>query len=547
MTLTDLQLQIVWDRLLALVEEQAQTLMRTAFSTPVREAGDLSAGIFDLRGRMLAQAVTGTPGHVNAMAASVGKFLERHPIATLEPGDVLITNDPWHGTGHLNDFTVVTPTFSRQRCVGLFAATSHVADVGGLGFGADGRDVYEEGLNVPISYLFRRGEPNETLFALLKANVRDPISAQGDWFSLAACNETAGDIFVDLLAEFDLPDLEQVADVIVARSEAAMLDEIRKLPVGTYRNRLRIDGYDTPLDLVCEMRIGDGGIGLDFAGSAPASDRGINVPLTYTTAYASFGVRCIVGGDIPNNAGSLGVVRVSAPEDCLLNAQRPAAVSARHAVGQLLPDLVLGCLEGAVPERVPAEGASCLWNPVLLSDSSNTQQRFVINPFYNGGTGARPGKDGLSTTAFPSGVRNTPSEINEATAPVVIWRKEYLPDSGGPGEYRGGLGQIIEVGHLHGEAFRVSKMFDRVQNPAGGRRGGHAGRPGAVYTSNGTQLRPKGTETVPSGETLILELPGGGGLGQPHKRSAAALRQDVRDGLVSERVAAETYRRGTDE
>lgn len=544
MTLTDLQLQIVWDRLLALVEEQAQILMRTAFSTPVREAGDLSAGVFDLRGRMLAQAVTGTPGHVNAMAASVGKFLEAHPIATLEPGDVLITNDPWHGTGHLNDFTVVTPTFKDRRCVGLFAATSHVADVGGLGFGADGRDVYEEGLNVPISYLFRGGEPNETLFALLRANVRDPASAQGDWFSLVACNESAGTALVNLLVEFGLSDLEQVADVVLARSEAAMLAEIRRLPFGIYRNTLRIDGYDEPLGLVCEMHIDADGITLDFTGSAPASPRGINVPLTYTTAYASFGVRCIVGGDIPNNAGSLAVIRVTAPDNSLLNAQRPAAVSARHAVGQLLPDLVIGCLEAAVPERVPAEGASCLWNPVLLSNSSYTAQRFVINPFYNGGTGARPGKDGLSTTAFPSGVRNTPSEINEATAPVVIWRKEYLPDSGGPGEFRGGLGQIIEVGHLYGEPFRVSKMFDRIENPARGRLGGRAGRPGAVYTSGGTRLRAKGTETVPAGETLILELPGGGGLGPPRKRSAADLARDVRDGIVSEPAAGEVYGQG---
>lgn len=539
MRLTDLQLQLVWDRLLALVEEQAQVLVRTAFSTPVREAGDLSAGVFDLRGRMIAQAVTGTPGHVNAMAASVGKFLEAHPVSILEPGDVLITNDPWHGTGHLNDFTVVTPTFTSDRCVGLFAATSHVADVGGLGFGADGRDVYEEGLNVPISFLFRRGEPNETLFALLRANVRDPVSAQGDWFSLVACNESGAGTLVNLLEEFGLPDLERIADVIVARSEAAMLAEIRALPSGVYSNSLRIDGYDSPLELACEMCIDREGIRLDFAGSAAASSRGINVPLTYTSAYASFGIRCVVGGEIPNNAGSLATISVSAPTGCLLNAQRPAAVSARHAVGQLLPDLVLGCLEQAVPERVPAEGASCLWNPVLLSDSSNSTQAFVINPFYNGGTGARPGKDGLSTTAFPSGVRNTPSEINEATAPVVVWRKEYLPDSGGAGEFRGGLGQVIEIGHRHGESFRVSKMFDRIQHPAKGRRGGLPGGAGSVTTSGGKRLRGKGTETVPAGETLILKLPGGGGLGSPSDRSAEAIAEDLKNGLVSNEPRSE--------
>ena len=181
--------QILWDRLLAVVEEQAQTLVRTAFSTTVREAGDISAGVFDTRGRMLAQAVTGTPGHVNAMAASVGFFLERHPVGTLRPGDVLLTNDPWHGTGHLNDFTVVTPVFRAERVVALFAATSHIADVGGLGFGPDGRQVYEEGLNIPIGYLYRGGEPNTVLLDILRANVRDPRAAEGDLHSLAACND----------------------------------------------------------------------------------------------------------------------------------------------------------------------------------------------------------------------------------------------------------------------------------------------------------------------------------------------------------------------
>ena len=187
-----IRMQILWDRLLAIVEEQAQTLIRTAFSTTVREAGDLSSGVFDTGGRMLAQAVTGTPGHVNAMAASVGYFLDRHPISTLAPGDVLVTNDPWHGTGHLNDFTVVTPVFRDDAPVGLFAATSHIADVGGLGFGPNGTQVFEEGINLPIDYLFRADEPNRTLLRVLRANVRDPVSAEGDLYSLAAYICTTG-------------------------------------------------------------------------------------------------------------------------------------------------------------------------------------------------------------------------------------------------------------------------------------------------------------------------------------------------------------------
>lgn len=528
--------QIMWDRLLAIVEEQAQTLVRTAFSTTVREAGDLSSGVFDAKGRMLAQAVTGTPGHVNAMAASVGFFLERHPIDTLEPGDVLVTNDPWYGTGHLNDFTVVTPVFHLSNPVALFAATSHIADVGGLGFGPDGTQVFEEGINLPISHLFRRGEANETLLDILRANVRDPVAATGDLYSLAACNEAGASGLIEMLEEFDLRDMAAVADMIISNSRDAMLDEIRQLPQGTWQYSMRIDGYDEPVDLVCTLTIGNDGIDIDFDGTSGTAAHGINVPLTYTQAYASFGARCVIGNDIPNNAGSLDVVRVRAPEGCILNAPRPAAVSARHAVGQMLPDVVLGCLEEPLQGRVPVEGAACLFGPVFLGGrgriAASDGDAFVMNAFYAGGTGARPDRDGLSATAFPSGVRSTPVEIVENSAPLVMWRKELRPDSGGAGEFRGGLGQVMEFAHLHGEAFAVSKMFDRIDHPPRGRDGGEAGAPARVYLKSGARLKGMGREIVPAGDAMILETAGGGGRGDPAKRDSERIAQDKKNGLI---------------
>jgi N-methylhydantoinase B len=529
-----LVVQLVWDRLLAVVEEQAQTLMRTAFSTVVREAGDLSAGVFDVQGRMLAQAVTGTPGHVNAMAASVGKFLSRYPVDVLRPGDVLLTNDPWDGTGHLNDFTVVTPVYHGGRCVALFASTSHIADVGGRGFGPDANDLYEEGLQIPISYLFREGERDETLMAIIARNVRDPVVAEGDLYSLAACNDTGAARLGEMLDDFRLDDLESCAGVIIERSHQAMLTEIRTLQTGTYRHSLVVDGYDEPVTLACRLVIGQDGIDVDFAGSSPESPYGINVPLPYTQAYASFGVRCIVGNDVPNNAGSLATVRVTAPEGSILNARPPRAVSARHAIGQMLPDVILGCLDQALPGRVPAEGASCIWNPVFRNaHDAGPGGSFVINPIFNGGTGARPGKDGLSTTAFPSGVRTTPTEVNEVTSPLVFWRREYRTGSGGAGEHRGGLGQIIEVAHRHGAPFVVSKMFDRVQHSARGRQGGGDGAPGRVYLKDGKTLRGKGRDEVPAGAVLVIETPGGGGMGDPRARDPERLRADREAGLVS--------------
>ncbi len=535
--LGQIQSQIIWNRLLAVVEEQAQILVRTAFSTTVREAGDLSAGVFDTRGRMLAQAVTGTPGHVNAMAASVGFFLEKFPVHSLHPGDVLLTNDPWFGTGHLNDFTVVTPVFLDTKAVALFASTSHIADVGGLGFGPDGRQVFEEGLNIPMSYLFKSGELNQTLLDIIRVNVRDPRSAEGDLYSLAACNEAGASSLVATMREFGMTELDSAGRMIVDNSREAMLEEIRKLPFGSWRNFMTIDGYDEPVDLVCEVTISDSGIDLDFSGTSPVCGHGINVPLTYTQAYASFGVRCVVGNDVPNNAGSLDVVRVTAPEGCILNAPRPAAVSARHVIGQMLPDVVLGCLEEPLDGCVPAEGASCLFGPVFLGGRGmipgSESKPFVINAFYAGGAGGRPGKDGLDCTAFPSGVRSTPVEITESTAPLIIWRKEYRPDSGGRGEYRGGVGQIMEFAHAKGEAFAVSKMFDRVKHPPRGRAGGEAGQAARVYTSEGAPLRGLGREIIPAGQSMILETAGGGGRGKPENRDKEKKEQDLLSGLVS--------------
>ena len=538
-----IQTQLVWNRLLAIVEEQAQTLMRTAFSTVVREAGDLSAGVFDTRGAMLAQAVTGTPGHVNAMAGAVGKFLAKHPLPTLAAGDVLVTNDPWHATGHLNDFTVVTPVFLGERPVALFASTSHIADVGGRGFGPDANQVFEEGLNIPIGHLFKAGALNETLMDIVRANVRDPLAAEGDLHSLAACNRAGAEQLLALLADFELRSLDAIGAAIVANSESAMREEIAAVPNGLYRHEMTVDGYDEAVRLACAVTVADTDIHVDFDGSSGPSAHGVNVPLNYTEAYAAFGVRCLVGNDVPNNAGSLAAIRVTAPAGSILNATRPAAVSARHALGQLLPDVVLGCLEQALPGRAPAEGAACIWNPVLLS-AAGARTPFVTNPIFNGGAGARPAKDGLSATAFPSGVRATPVEVNEATAPLIIWRKEYIADSGGAGARRGGLGQVVEIAHADGAPFEASKMFERIRHPARGRDGGRAGRAGRVYlkTADGTMpLRAKGKEVVPSGSVLVFETPGGGGIGDPHARQRAAVRADVEAGLVSAAAARETY------
>ena len=541
--------QIQWNRLLSVVEEQAQVLVRTAFSTAAREAGDISAGVFDPSGRMLAQAVTGTPGHVNAMAASVSSFLEIYPIDVMEDGDVYVTNDPWKGTGHLNDFTVVTPTFRNENIIGIFACTTHVVDVGGRGFGADGRQVYEEGLNIPIMPLAKRGNFSEIVFSIIRANVRNPVEVEGDLYSLASCNEVGGRRLLAMMEEFNLETLDELGDYIIKTSTQGMLKEVRELPFGVYKNAMRIDGYESELDLVCEMTISETGIDLDFNGTSPTSTYGINVPITYTEAYATFGVRCIIGSRVPNNAGSLAPVRIKAPVGCILNAPHPAAVTGRHVIGQMLPDVILGCLNQVIPDQVPAEGTSCLWNPVLLGGHGLTEydygsaQPFAMNTFHSGGTGARPSKDGLDATAFPSGVKNTPIEINETIAPLIFWKKEYRTDSGGPGTHRGGVGQVMEISHSEDAPFAINSMFDRVIYPPRGRNGGGNGQTGRLYLKSGKEMKGKGRQSIPAGDRLIIEMPGGGGLGKAEDRDLKKVKSDVKNGFVSEGQARDIYKK----
>lgn len=525
----EIEMQIMWNRLIAIVEEQAQTLLRTAFSPIVREAGDLSAGIFDGRGRMLAQAVTGTPGHVNSMAESVKHFIAHFGLDSMKPGDAYITNDPWMGTGHLNDFVVTTPCFLDGKLVGLFSCTSHLTDIGGIGFGPDGTDVFMEGIYIPFLKIIDEGKVNETLLAMIRANTRLPVDTVGDVYSLTACNEVGCNRLIELMREFRLTSLDTLAEHICTHSEAAVLAEIAKLPKGSWSNSMTTDGYDEPITLTATTTVSDKGIHVDFTGTGAAARRGINVPLAYTTAYTVFGLGCIVASSIPNNAGSLAPLTVSAPEGCILNAPKPSAVCSRHVIGQMLPDVVFGCLAQAIPERIPAEGTSCLWNLNVrgaVRDGNDGNYGFTMTVTSNGGTGARPTADGMSATAYPSGVKGTPVEIAESITPLIFWKKELRPGSGGAGRTRGGLGQIIEIESGIGMPFELLAAFDRIDHPARGRDGGKSGAPGVVAIKGGRTMKGKGMQVVHPGERLLVMTPGGAGLGDPSQRAADAAALD---------------------
>lgn len=548
---SDVANQVMWNRLISVVEEQAQALVRTAFSTSVREAGDLSAGVYDVQGQMLAQAVTGTPGHVNAMADAVSHFIRRIGPDNMFEGDVYITNDPWEGTGHLHDITVVTPSYHKGNRVGFFACTAHIVDIGGRGFGADAASVYEEGLYIPIMKFAEKGEVNQSLVHIVRGNVREPQQVVGDIYALATCNEIGQRRLSDMMNEYGIDDLDAIGDFILENSKRATIERIAALKNGTAEAEMTVDGFATPITLKVSLSIEDERIVSDFEGTSAVDKKGINCPLVYTKAYACYALKCAIAPEIPNNAASLKPFEVSAPEHSVLNALHPAPVALRHVMGHLVPDTVYGALDQLLPGVVPAEGAGSLCNfqvslrPRTDEAAPEGAIRAEVLTFNSGGAGARPELDGLSATAFPSGVMTMPAEATEHTGPIIIWRKELRPDSGGAGRQRGGLGQYMNIGAMEGHEFDISAMFDRGKFPARGRRGGHDGAKTTIAQDDGTEMQGKGKQFVPHGRKVIMAFPGGAGYGVPAERDPELVKRDLVLGYISESEARDSY--GLDE
>ena len=545
--------QVIWNRLVSVVEEQAQALVRTAFSTSVREAGDLSAGVYNEKGEMLAQAVTGTPGHVNAMAAAVAHFIRRIGRQQMFEGDVYITNDPWEGTGHLHDITVVTPSFHNGRLIGFFASTAHVVDIGGRGFGADANSVYEEGLYIPIMKFAERGTVDATLVSIIRGNVREPDQLVGDIYALATCNEIGHRRLVATMEEFRLDDLAGISAFILDNSRRATLEKIAALPRGRATGAMTIDGYDRPIDLKVAVAFEGDRVTCDFAGTSPVDRKGINVPLVYTRAYACYALKCAIAPEIPNNAASLAPFEITAPEGSILNAVHPAPVALRHVIGHMIPDTIFDALDKLLPGTVPAEGAGSLCNfhvslrPHDAEAARAGAVRAEVLMFNSGGSGARVSQDGMSATAFPSGVMTMPAEATEQAGPVIVWRKELRCDSGGDGTFRGGLGQYMEIGAREGQEFEISAMLDRIDHPARGRRAGGDGGPTTIGLDDGTPLNGKGKQAVPYGRRVMMAFPGGAGYGDPEARDPALVRRDLAHGYISADTARQIYGLSRDE
>lgn len=520
-----IELEVCWNRLISIASEQAATMVNSAFSVVLGEMEDLSAGVFDHRGVMLAQSVQGAPGHLGSLGIGLKHFVEAFDEASLAPGDVLITNDPWLVSGHKHDITVVSPVFLADRLVAFTASNCHAVDIGGRIFSATAEAVYEEGLHIPMMKLFDAGCRNETLFQLIENNVRSPELVLGDLMAQVSANQVAGERMRTFMIEHGLTDLTQVADEITGRTEKMMRNAIAALPDGIYRDSVDLDGFGSPLTIAVAITVGGDELTVDFDGTSAQIDMGVNCVLNYTKAFVYYAVKCALCPDSPNNDGTLQPIRVIAPPSSILNATHPAPVGGRHLVGLFVPFAIFGALSQIIPDQVMAE--SSVLGAVTLSGRDDRDKPYIFTFFCSGGMGARSNKDGLDATAFPSNVASAPVEVMEQAAPFLVTRRELIPSSAGAGRFRGGAGQRIGLTLRSETPASVSTMFERAQFPPKGVLGGEDGGP-TKLTLDDQVIDPKRGCVLRPGSELVVETAGGGGYGPANRRKHVQARALIR-------------------
>lgn len=517
-------LEVLWTRLVSIVDEAAAALVRTSFSTVVRDSHDFSCVITDVTGGSLVQATDSIPSFIGTLPRTIRHFLNEYPAETLQPGDVLITNDIWMGTGHLPDISVGRPLFHDGRLVGFAGSTAHAPDIGGKIRSPEPREVFEEGFQIPIMKLIRAGEPDETFFRLLRKNVRVPDEVVGDLWAQVTALDLMAERTESFMAEYGLATLEDLAEEIQSRSERAMRAAIRALPDGVYTNTIRTDGLTEPLDLKVTLTIRDDEVFADYAGSADQVDKAINCAMCYTYAMTAYAVKCAAAPDLPNNEGSIRPIHAVAPEGCILNPQFPASGGSRALIGHFVPPLVFGALAQVVPEKIMAGAGSPLWciNQSGVTDAGKPFARLF---FFNGGMGGTAQTDGQSCLSWPSNISTTPVEVMEQLAPLRIRHRKLRPGSGGEGQYRGGLGQEVLFENLTKKPSAVAFLAERTRIAAPGIAGGSDGAKGEVLI-NGEPVDPKRQHIVKTGDLIMLRTPGGGGYGPVAARDPAAAATD---------------------
>ena len=533
-----LQIGVAWQRFNGLMDETAHTFVRTSFSSVVRDNWDLAVGLLDVHGRQFAQSSRSVPSFIGTMPKTLRIMLQRYPLPSLEPGDVLISNDGYHGTGHLNDITMVRPIFRGDELIAFIGSIFHSVDIGGAP-SVHARDSYEEGLTIPISKVVRRGVENEDVIAFMTENLRAPEETLGDIRAQFAAYELGIARLLKILEDEQIQDLTVLVEEILDRSEAAMRHAIEEASDGSYRDEILIDGFEEPLTICCEVKISGSDLSVDFAGTSPQIGRPINSVLNYTLAYSAYAVKCAFDPVTPNNDGSFRPITITAPEGSLLNPHRPAPVWARHLSGHYLPPVIFSALAKLMPERVIADCGSPVWN-VYFSGKQGSGRRFVKMFFMNGGHGARPHQDGPACLSFPSNIATVPVEQFENSVPILITEKGLIPDSGGAGRYRGGPAQRISFKSTSDQPITMTIRHERVKYPPRGLLGGMPGSAGRDYV-NGKRIPAKHRMDLALNDVVTFETPGGGGMGPPNERDPEKLRRDLQSGLVSQEAAEEEY------
>lgn len=536
-TFDPITLELLWRRLISLVDEAAAALVRTSFSSLVRESYDFSCIVTDDAGQSLVQATESIPSFIGTLPATVKHFLRAFPLDQLAPGDVLITNDIWLGTGHLPDITVAKPIFRNGRLVAFSASTAHAPDIGGKIRSPEPREVFEEGFQIPPLKLIRAGVTDETLVALLRKNVRTPDQTLGDLWAQVVALDLMEERLTVLMDAYELPDLRALAAEIHGRCETAMRSAIRALPDGTYRSELQTDGVlDKPVTIRMALTVNGDTIDIDYAGTDAQVDRAINCAMCYTYAMSVYGVKVCTSPNLPNNEGAFRPIHIRAPEGCIVHPQFPASGGSRMLIGHYLPMLVFGCLGQIVPDRVMAACGSPMWginqSGVREAGPGEMSKPYANMFFFNGGMGATLRGDGQTCLSWPSNVSSTSIEISEHIAPLRFHHKRLRPDSGGRGTHRGGLGQEILIESRSATPIAVSFLAERTIFPAFGIHGGDAGAPGMLRI-NGAAVDPKRQYILQRGDTVLLATPGGGGHGDATARDPASLQADLRAGTVS--------------
>ena len=494
--------------------------------------------MLDSRGNSLAQSTLSVPSFIGTLPISLKKYLEIFPPESLEPGDVIISNDPWICSGHLPDVTMAMPIFRKDKLIAFAGSIGHAPDMGGRIRSGDSTEIYEEGLQIPPSKLVKAGQWNEDLVNMIKRNVRVPEMVMGDFRAQIAADEQLGRRLLDLVEDQEIENFESLVKTILDTSERTIRKSIREMPQGSYRHEVWLDGFDEPLKIKLRLDIEEDRIICDYAGTSPQINRGLNTVLNYTYAYSAYPLKCAVYPTVPNNEGCFRPFKVTAPEGCLLNPRYPAAVGGRAMVGHYLTTAIFGALQKVIPERIQADSGSPLW--CVNFAGSHQGKKYATLFFINGGQGASPHKDGISALPYPSNISNTPAEVIENSMPIMIHKKNLRPDSAGAGKWRGGLGQEVEIELMADSPCTLAFLSERLKFPPQGMNGGKAGQTGKLEL-NGKWIHPKTNVVIQPHDRLTVWTPGGAGFWEPKERETAFIERDLKNGVISEEAAKAAY------